>query len=221
MMFANKHIQTDSRKGQIIFALVAVLVLSLSLGCQNSGNVFDSGTQTSDEQLIQAIQDATNRQNINAEELPSAASTVLEQDYSESYVDDAIIAPELGYEVGMRRGMGSRIGERSQVYFNLNGRKLNGERDSNGNRHRGRNGRDREECFDFVYPITYIMPDGSTITGNDREEICLAVRSWYETNPDSRERPALQYPVDITFEDGTTVTINNDEEMRGAYERCE
>ena len=74
-------------------------------------------------------------------------------------------------------------------------------------------------CFALVYPVTFIMPDGSTITVADRED-WAELKAWYETNPDAEERPTLQYPVDITYRDGTTQTINNDEEMRIAKEDC-
>jgi len=81
--------------------------------------------------------------------------------------------------------------------------------------------KDRKPCFDFIYPITYIMPDGSTITGNNGKEIKRAMKRWYEANPGSKERPALQYPVEIKFRDGTISTIHNKEEMRRAKAGCE
>ena len=76
-------------------------------------------------------------------------------------------------------------------------------------------------CLEMVYPLTFIMPDGSTITGNDRKEIRFAMKRWYEANPSSKERPALQYPVEIKFRDGTISTIHNKEEMRRAKAGCE
>lgn len=169
-----------------------------------------------DAQLIKAIQEATNKQTINTEELPSASLTVLEQDYSESYIVTPKIAPELGYEVSMRREKGSRVGEHSQAYFNLKGRELR-----LGRSYGDKDGCDIKECFDFVFPVTFVMPDGSTITGNSIEEIGLAIKSWYEANPGSKERPALQYPVEITFRDGTTATITSDEGMRRFKADCE
>lgn len=189
-----------------VLGIIALCVLAFS-SCRKDG--------MTDAQLIQAIQNATNKQNINGEELPASSRAVLEQDYSESYIDNGKIAPELGYEVGMRRGEGSCIGELSRVYFNLEGRMLRLEG------HRDKYGKDRKECFDFVYPVTMVMPDGSTITGNNREELGLAIKSWYEANPDSEEKPELQYPVEVTFEDGTTAIITNDEDMKRAYKACE
>ena len=85
----------------------------------------------------------------------------------------------------------------------------------------GRDGdRGKDECFEFVYPITYIMPDGSTITIENRED-WDEIKAWYEANPDVREEPKLQFPVDIIWPDGTIETINNEEELKGAYEKCD
>jgi len=76
-----------------------------------------------------------------------------------------------------------------------------------------------KKCFKFVYPITYKMPDGSAITIESRED-WTAIKSWYEANPDSKERPELHFPVDVTFRDGTTITVENAEKMRGVLVRC-
>jgi hypothetical protein len=79
----------------------------------------------------------------------------------------------------------------------------------------------KEECFEFVYPISYIMPDGSTIiTGESEKELWQLINEWYKANPEEKEKPVLQYPVDIKYKDGTVVTIYNDEELKNAYEEC-
>ena len=74
-------------------------------------------------------------------------------------------------------------------------------------------------CFRLVYPITFIMQDGSAISMIDKED-WIELKSWYEENPDIEEKPALQYPVNIIYRAGDTKTINNDEEMASAKEDC-
>jgi Spy/CpxP family protein refolding chaperone len=74
-------------------------------------------------------------------------------------------------------------------------------------------------CFELVFPVTFIMPDDSTIVVEDREGFA-DLKAWYEENPDVTEHPALQYPVEISYKDGQVVTINSDEEMRQAKEDC-
>jgi len=122
-------------------------------------------------------------------------------------------------------GKGHKMGHRCEVYFNLEGRIL----DPRGvGRDKEDWGRDDDKgdwkCFDLVLPVTYVMPDGSTITvSSDDDDDWAEIKAWYEANPDSEEKPALQYPVDISFEGregSTTLTVTNDEEMRNAYGRC-
>ena len=92
----------------------------------------------------------------------------------------------------------------------------------------GRDGKDRDwdrrDCFGLVYPVTYVMPDGSTATvTSDDEAGWTGVKDWYEANPGTEERPELQYPVDIIYETNEgdeTVTINNEEEMNAAKRDC-
>ena len=80
---------------------------------------------------------------------------------------------------------------------------------------------DKAPCFELVYPVSYTMPDGSTVTGN-AGELKLAMKAWYKAHPDSKADPVLQYPVEITSVkfDGVKV-INNEEEMIEAKKACE
>ena len=80
---------------------------------------------------------------------------------------------------------------------------------------------DKGDCFYLVYPLTFIMPDATSITLNDDED--AAIKDWYEVNPDVEEKPQLQYPVDIIYEEDETVTISiaNENEMIDAKKECE
>lgn len=196
-----------------IFSIIVLAIFAIT-ACNKDEN---SVTQLTDDQLILAIQQATNKQAITAEQLPSDSKIVLDQEYSESYTEEALLAPDLGYEVGMRRGEGSRIGEHANVYFDMDGRKL---RSRKGEGYRNKHGKDRKECFEFVYPVSFTMPDGSTVTGNNREELHILIKAWYISNPDTEEKPSLNFPVDIVFKDSTISTINNEEEMRLAFASC-
>ena len=85
--------------------------------------------------------------------------------------------------------------------------------------------RDRDEtCFYLVFPVTYVMPDGSTISvTSDDEDGWSDLKDWYGENGDSEDKPELQYPVDIvveTEEGSSTVTISNEEEMAVAKREC-
>jgi len=196
----------------------------LFIGFLMAGLFFSCTTDTTepkigdDSQLIKAIQEATNKQTISVDELPSASKNLLDDDYQDDIVDLSKIAPDLGYEIDLMRGKGSRLGDKMQVYFDLKGRKLV-DRGGKG-RGDGRGDKDKEECFYFVLPVTFIMPDGSTITVEEKEDWML-IKEWYLANPGVREKPSLEYPVDIKWKDGTIKTINNDGEMRLAFAYCD
>ena len=278
-------------------------------GCAN-----DEPQGLSDAELIQAIIDADNKIEVEMESLPSSARATMEDGYlSEYYHLQSLKASMLGYEVSIA-GKPGRLGKRSEIYFNVDGKKLDYseyEKDSwfydddfynrtesgdkrdwecfsieypitvttpNGNTYtfedeesvkeyyeayeidedisvvypinitdndgelividsderlkeaykdcygRGRDWVENKKCFSLVYPVSYLMPDGTTIEiAADDEESWAEYKSWYDDNPESDERPSLQYPVEITYrtEEGTeTQIINSEEEMISAKEEC-
>lgn len=74
-------------------------------------------------------------------------------------------------------------------------------------------------CFDYVYPFTVTMPDGSTITLSSDDDRSL-IRAWYVANPGVHERPTLVFPLEIIYQDGTIETINNETELEDARNNC-
>ena len=73
-----------------------------------------------------------------------------------------------------------------------------------------------------MLPVTFVMPDGSSLTVSDDED-WSNVRLWYEENGDVEEEPSYQFPVDVIYETesgNTIVTMNNQEEMEVAEEEC-
>ncbi len=78
-----------------------------------------------------------------------------------------------------------------------------------------------DACFELVFPISFTMPDGSTISGGDEEALKTAIENWYAAHPDYEEADLnLNYPVDIEYEDGSTATIADEEAMILAKEDC-
>jgi hypothetical protein len=185
---------------------VILLSLLIFLGCENSMTKSD---EMSDDQLMQDIIDAE-KIDINMTDLPSLSRTVIDQDYNDYIEIDAKMASGLGYQVSMD-GKGYKPGDHNEVYFNWGGRKLKSKRD--------RGDGDGFKCFELILPITFVMPDVSSITVED-ESGYMAVRAWYGNNSDSKEKPTLQYPVNIIYRDGDTKTINNDEEMGSTKVDC-
>ena len=173
--------------------------------------------ETSDAELIQMIIDA-DKVDIDISELPEQSQTYLSNDGEYDELGSRY-ASQLGYEVE-RIGKGSKSGRRGDVYFNVEGRKLNP--NDWGKRGRGFGVGEKEdwECFTLVFPVSFNMPDGSLVTVEaDDEENWAEIKTWYETNQDSEERPTMQFPVGILFDEESLV-IENQEEMRSAYQEC-
>ncbi|MFY0603529.1 MAG: hypothetical protein JXQ93_06235 [Flavobacteriaceae bacterium] len=83
-----------------------------------------------------------------------------------------------------------------------------------------REDRNRRRCFTLNLPLTFFMPDNSTITVTERANWSL-LRAYYIANPDDvGTKPELVYPVDATYRDGSIVTFNNENEMLAAREEC-
>ena len=197
---------------QIIFSVF----LLISFSCQN-GSTESKGI--SDAELIQAIIDA-DKISIGVDDLPSNSKTVIEYDYAEYESESAKKAYGLGYEVNMA-GKGHKVGSRCEVYFNLEGKRLD-PYGRNGDKDKSDWGRDYDKgdwkCFDLSLPVSYTMPDGSTITVSNEED-WDEIKSWYEENPESEEKPVLQFPVNVEFDD-ETVTVNSEEELRELKQEC-
>ena len=158
--------------------------------------------ELSNEQLIQAIKDA-DKADISMEQLPILSRSVIEQYYNDYTAIDIKMASQLGYEVPMG-GRRHKTGKHTEVYFNLEGIKLNPYR-------RDKDDWDKDdkkgwECFKLVFPLVFSIPDGTNIivnNDNDWDE----VKAWYKQNPEADER-YFQYPVKIMYRDNLTVLLN-------------
>ncbi|MEM8966104.1 MAG: hypothetical protein AAGE93_06780 [Bacteroidota bacterium] len=206
-----------------LFFLTCLSATGLFYSCDDEVSENGMTPSLDDSGLIEAIISSTNKQLISAEVLPSSAITAIDENYSEDFISTAQFALELGYEVDLQRTQGAWLGERSQLYFDTNGRELQtedeaverGERPMRKRRHRRPSMRN---CFEFVFPLSVNMPDESTITlesGSDWQE----VRIWHQENPDVDGRPAFVYPIEVIFE-GENLVINNEDEMHSLRLTC-
>ena len=122
----------------------------LFFGCDN---LLTKSDEASDDDLITAIIESE-QEDIAIEEMPALSRTTINQDYDDFIEMDARMAPNLGYQVSMD-GKNYKPGDHNEVYFNLKGRKLIPRK--------GKHNRDRFKCFELVLPVTFIMPDGTSI----------------------------------------------------------
>lgn len=65
--------------------------------------------------------------------------------------------------------------------------------------------------FDYVYPITFELPEGKQITLEDASA-WIQLDEWYENNVDSEASPELVYPVSLLSPEGETIVLQTKEE---------
>jgi hypothetical protein len=76
-----------------------------------------------------------------------------------------------------------------------------------------------EECFEFIYPISFVLPDDSEITINNDED-WDKIDLWYEENKDSEEEPEIVYPFDVIVEN-EIITVESEEDLDRLDEVCD
>ena len=206
-------------------------ILLISLVLLISGCAKDEPGGMSDAELVQAIIDAEGKVEVAMEDLPTAARSNMEENYLNDYLHlYSMKASMFGYEVSIG-GRAGNSGKRGEVYFDIDGRKLDPE--DYGDHHKGwygeRDGFDRDNfgekrnwnCFDIVYPIAIMMPNGSSYLIDSEEDSDLeTIKSYYEENGGADERPSIIFPVNIIDHEGEIRAINSEEEMADAYRQC-
>jgi hypothetical protein len=200
-------------------ALLALLPLLVFTAC-----MLDNTNQSlnTDTELIEAIQLADNKESISVAELPLEIKTVLNRDYGSYVIESAKRIPQLGYLVST---LYNSVHE--DLYFTQSGRKLDGSgrqhghNDNNRGPHGHQHGWQKELPFDFVYPISLLMPDSTTISivAEDDSLALVAINTWYLDNPESMQRPQLQFPLTVLLED-SLITLLSQEELEALLETC-
>ena len=190
-----------------------------------SGCAKDEPKGMSDAELVQAIIDAEDKAEVSMEELPSVARGTMEEDYLNEYLHlYSMKASMLGYEVSIA-GRAGNSGKRGEVYFDIDGKKLDpgnyrGKENGEWSEANDRGTNTDWRCFDIVYPITIQMPDGSTLSIDGEEDTDLEiVKNYYEEN-DTEEKPSMVFPITIITYEDVTKTISSEEEMSDAYRGC-
>tara|TARA_B110000503_G_C7049535_1_gene371699 strand:- start:11 stop:880 length:870 start_codon:yes stop_codon:yes gene_type:complete len=198
--------KSTSRSSMLFFTLTAFILSALLFtSCSDVSDLASDDTA-----LIEKIESAE-KTTIDVTGLPSATDSAFNGDLSDSFAENVELANGLGYKVSIISDNDERAEKDASVYFNLEGRQLEDRRENSIRR--------RHRCFRFSFPITFFMPDNSTITLESREDWVL-VRHWYRENPDANERPELIFPIDIILNDGTIQTLLNIDELRDVKRAC-
>jgi hypothetical protein len=196
-------------KSSILFFTITAFVLSVLLftSCSDSEGV----EVTDDTSLIEKIESAS-KTSVEAASLPSATASTFNGELADSYIQKVDLAQGLGFKVSIGTDDVTKEEIDSDVFFTIQGRQLI---DTSEKRTRR-----RKKCFEFVFPIDFIMPDNSSITLNSKQDWGL-IKTWYEENPDFSVRPEIVFPIDVTLkEDGSTQTLIDIDELKAVKNSC-
>ncbi|MDO8368990.1 MAG: hypothetical protein Q7T20_19490 [Saprospiraceae bacterium] len=90
-----------------------------------------------------------------------------------------------------------------------------------------RGGMGRFGCYELVFPVTIVLPDGTTAEVNSYDEVKQSLRAYFEANgggprPHHGHRPHLsfEFPISVISEDGEIITVDSEEELRQLREDC-
>ena len=200
---------------RINFKIITFTTFIFLIGCES---ILNESSGISDAEMIQMIREA-DKVEVTIASMPSQSQFTIENDYNDYLGMGSWRASRLGYQVELA-GQAHRSGKRNEVFFNLDGRKLNP--DDWGRKDSYQNDSEKEDwrCFDIIFPLTFQMPDGSTITvESDDEDEWSPIKSLYDNNQFSEQKPAIQYPI-VIFLDDESITVNDDEDLERAYGAC-
>lgn len=183
------------------YSFLFTLVL---IGCSTDDYNLD------DVSLIEKIELAS-KVEVDASSIPTVAQATLNHEFGDSFIESIQLAEGLGYKVIVDTFNDSKVEAKSNVYFSEKGRSLN---DTDEKRIMK-----RQKCFEFVFPLDFIMPDDTSITLKSKEDWKL-VKEWYSSHSSVKTRPQLSFPVDIKLEDGTIQTLLDRDEIIEVKKAC-
>lgn len=195
---------------------VIVLILGTILASCNAEelsldsieNIFKNDKELSkfsdDDQLINAISESNNKEIIYSEKLPVISRSILENDYSTMEISTVLKDPDLGFEVNMNDIIETKFSFENKTFFAKDGRELISKKY-------------KKNKFKFIFPMSFIMPDNTTITVINNKVLKSKLKAWHYANPNSREKGKIVFPVQLAFGD-KIVTINSEEEMKALHQ---
>ncbi len=171
----------------------------------------------SDDELIELIINSKDKVSIAESDLPSISLNYLDKEFEDNYVDQSKLAAKYGYEIALRSMSPLELGlEKGDVYFDLNGRKLEKSKDKGKKRSKA--------CFKLKYPVNLGFPDGTELEVNNRKEHGEAIKNWHSVNKDSKKRVKILYPFTVLLYDKdknvVEMQISSDDDFKALKEKC-
>ena len=175
-----------------------------------------------DDELIDAIINSEEKISVLENDLPYQIKNSISNEMPDDFIEDAKLAPSLGYQLGMMSidvfNMGIKSGD---VFFDTDGRKLERSKDFDKKDKKKRS----KPCFKLKYPLSLELPDGKIIEVNDRKEHCDVVKTYNLESKSDRKEIKLLFPVTVTFYDDDKNLIekvmDSEKDLQELKETCE
>jgi hypothetical protein len=208
MIMTTTLLKENILKSRILFLIFTVFILSAIFftSCSDSEDLYGADDTT----LILKIENAT-KTTVRVASLPLAAVDAFNTDLLDSFIEQAEWAEGLGFKVSIATDNAAREEEKAKVFFNLEGRQLID------NRSKFKKGRNK--CFEFVFPIDFIMPDSTFVVLMKKADWIL-IRDWYKANPKAAKRAKIVFPLEVTLEDGTVQTLLDINDLKEVKDAC-
>lgn len=166
-----------------------------------------------DQQLINAIDQDLQLKTEPIKMLPESVNAILLNEYSDRYIWSLGVSARYGYKVGLERVADMSDHSLISVYFNKEGRKLKSDpRDVPVSASR--------PCFEMQFPLTYVLPDGSTVSGNNSESIRSQLGDFYRGSAGSDQRPRLKFPVTVSY-NNALIEVSSEEDLQRLNDECD
>ena len=74
----------------------------------------------------------------------------------------------------------------------------------------------KENCFEFIYPLTFELSDGSTLAVNDHRSMMKYKSSWKQ----NEEFPNLKFPIEVKWTGKELMLVESQEILDRHMHRC-
>lgn len=78
-----------------------------------------------------------------------------------------------------------------------------------------------EQCFIIQFPLSYVYPDGTIKTFNERSEVSEAIEAFFREYGRETGLPELQYPIEVILSDRSSLKIENEEQLERLRKSCD
>jgi len=75
-------------------------------------------------------------------------------------------------------------------------------------------------CFEFVFPISIMFEDGTSVEVDSYEDLRTAIKAWRESNPDAKKRPNLEFPLEVINSEGELISVTGRDELKTLIREC-